>query len=142
MIVGILIIAFSLILFLYWFRYSCLLLLRNAAERSAAAMEDQRFNVAQVVEGLKSNADLDPLERALERDYHVLHFLIHHAADLELASIENRILLIDYKLMRIWSHVTRTIAPQQSRRALSEMASILGVLIRKMGEQSGMQVEA
>jgi hypothetical protein len=44
--------------------------------------------------------------------------------------------------MRIWSHVTRTIAPQQSRRALSEMASILGVLIRKMGEQSGMQVEA
>jgi hypothetical protein len=105
-------------------------------------MDDQRFNVAQVLEGLKSNGALDPLEHALERDYHVIRFLIDHAADLELASIENRILLVDYRIMRIWSHLTRTIAPQQSRRALSEMASILGVLIRKMGEQSGMQVEA
>ena len=142
MIAGILIIAFSLVLFVYWFRYSCLLLLRNFAERSAAAMEDQRFNIAQVMEGLKSHAALDPLESALERDFHVLRFLIHHAADLELASIENRILLLDYRIMRFWSHMTRRIAPEQSRRALSEMASILGVLIRKMGDQNGMQVEA
>ena len=142
MIAGILIIAFSLILFVYWFRYCCLLLLRTAAERSTAAMADQRFNVAQVLEGLKSDSPLDPLEHALERDYHVIRFLIDHAADLELASVENRILLIDYRIMRVWSHLTRTIAPNQSRRALSEMASILGVLIRKMGEQSGLQVEA
>jgi len=105
-------------------------------------MEDQRFNIAQVMEGLKSHAALDPLESALERDFHVLRFLIHHAADLELASIENRILLLDYRIMRFWSHMTRRIAPEQSRRALSEMASILGVLIRKMGDQNGMQVEA
>jgi hypothetical protein len=72
----------------------------------------------------------------------VLTYLIEHAADLELASVENRILLFDYKLMRVWSHLTRTAAPEQSRRALTEMASILGVLVRKMGEQSGMQAEA
>jgi hypothetical protein len=104
--------------------------------------EDERFNVARVMEGLKSNGELGPLERALERDYHVLTYLIEHAADLELASVENRILLFDYKLMRLWSHLTRTVAPEQSRRALSEMASILGVLVRKMGKQTGIQVEA
>jgi hypothetical protein len=143
MIAGILIIAFSLVLFVYWFRYSCLLLLRNAAERSTtSAVRDERFNVARVIEGLNSQAELNPLERALERDYHVLSYLIEHAADLELASIENRILLLDYRLMRVWSHITRTAAPEQSRRALAEMASILGVLVRKIGEQSGMQLEA
>jgi hypothetical protein len=143
MIAGILIIAFSLILFMYWFRYSCLLLLRNAAERSATAFEaEERFSVARVIEGLKSHNELDPLEHALERDYHVLTYLIEHAADLELASIENRILLFDYKVMRLWSHLTRQAAPEQSRRALTEMASILGVLVHKMGEQSGMHVEA
>jgi hypothetical protein len=142
MIAGILIITFSVVLFVYWFRYSCLLLLRSISESSAAMVEDERFNVARVIEGLKSNGELDPLERALERDYHVLSYLISHTADLELASIENRILLLDYKLMRLWSHLTRTAAPKQSRRALSEMASVLGVLVRKMGDQRGMQAEA
>jgi hypothetical protein len=142
MISGILIISLSVLLFVYWFRYSCLLLLRSGLERSAVATEDDRFNVARVLEGLKSNGELGSLERALQRDYHVLTYLIEHAADLELASVENRILLFDYKLMRLWSHLTRTAAPEQSRRALSEMASILGVLVRKMGEQTGIQVEA
>ena len=142
MIAGILIIAFSLILFVYWFRYSCLLLLRNTADLSATQATDERFNVGRVIEGLKAHGELDPLEHALDRDYHVLTYFMAHAADLELASIENRILLLDYKVMRVWSHLTRTLAPEQSRRALSEMASILGVLVRQVGEQSGMQLEA
>ena len=142
MIAGILIIAFSFLLFVYWFRYSCLLLLQNAAERNSTTGNDERFNVSRVLEQLKTGSDLAGLERALERDYHVLTYLIEHAADLQLASIENRLLLLDYKLMRVWSHLTRTAAPEQSRRALSEMASILGVLVRQMGEQTGMQVEA
>lgn len=142
MIAGILIIACSSILFVYWLRYSCLLLLRSAAERAGAKSVDERFNVARVIEGLKTEADLAPLEHALERDYHVLAYLMEHVADLELASIENRLLLLDYKLMRIWSHLTRRAFPKQSRQALSEMASILGVLVRKMDEANGLQAEA
>jgi hypothetical protein len=143
MVAGILIITFSLILFVYWLRYGCVLLIRSAAQGvTAAQAEDERFSVAKVMERLKTEQELDPLERALERDYHVLRYLTEHAADLELASIENRLLLIDYRVMRAWSHLTRTVAPEQSRKALSEMASVLSVLVRKMGEQSGMQVEA
>ena len=139
MIAGILIITFSFVLFVYWFRYSCVLLLRNAAERSATTQpDDERFSVAKVMERLKAEPELEPLERALERDYHVVTYLISHAADLELASIENRLLILDYRIMRIWSRLTRTLAPEQSRKALTEMASILGVLVREMS----MQVEA
>jgi hypothetical protein len=139
MIAGILIITFSFVLFVYWFRYSCVLLLRNAAERAATTEpDDERFSVAKVIEQLKAETELDPIERALERDYHVVTYLISHAADLELASIENRLLILDYRIMRIWSRLTRTVAPEQSRKALTEMASVLGVLVREMS----MQVEA
>jgi hypothetical protein len=78
----------------------------------------------------------------LERDYHVVTYLIEHAADLELASIENKLLVLDYKLMRIWSRVTRTVAPQQSRKALCEMASVLSVLVGQMGDQNPLQTQA
>jgi len=140
MVAGIFIISVSVLLFAYWFRYSCVLLLRNAAERAgASAVGDERFSVARVMQSLKTEPELDPLERALERDYHVLTYLIEHTADLELASIENRLLLLDYKLMRMWSHLTRTAAPEQSRRALAEMASVLGVLVGKMTDPRGMQ---
>jgi hypothetical protein len=142
MITSVFIIAISVILFVYWLRYSCVMLLRNAQERTeASAAADERFSISSVRERLRTEGDLDSLERALERDYHVVTYLIEHAADLELASIENKLLVIDYKLMRIWSHLTRTAAPAQSRKALSEMASVLGVLVDQMSAQGHLQPE-
>lgn len=142
MIAGIFIIAISVVLFGYWLRYSCVLLLRNAEERAALSPElDDRFNIAAVIERLKTEPELGSLERELDRDYHVVTYLVTHAADLELESIENRLLIANYRLMRIWSRLTRTVAPAQSRRALGEMASVLSVLVRQMAEQHGVQVE-
>ena len=143
MIASILIIAFSIVMFVYWFRYSCVLLLRGAAEQAGlSAAQDNRFSVAQVMERLKTEQELDPLQRSLDRDYHVLKYLIEHAADLELVSIENRLLILDYKLMHCWFNLTRTLAPVHARKALTEMASVLVVLVRKMSPQSGIQIEA
>ena len=107
-----------------------------------AKSADERFSVAAVQERLKTESDLDPLEQTLKRDYHVVTYLIEHAADLELASIENKLLVLDYKLMRLWSRVTRTVAPQQSRKALCEMASVLSVLVGQMGDQNPLQTQA
>jgi uncharacterized protein YjiS (DUF1127 family) len=143
MIAGILIIAISVVLFFYWLRYSCVLLLRNAQERVAISSAlDDRFSVASVIERLKTEPELGPLERALERDYHVVTYLIEHAADLELASIENRLLIMNYRLMRLWSRMTRSLAPAQSRRALSEMASVLSALVHQMGGENSFHAEA
>jgi hypothetical protein len=159
MVTSVFIIAISVVLFVYWLRYSCLMLLRSAQERAALpTVADRRFNVSSVRErlttkghsgaeqgadmGANPGSELGQLERALERDYHVVTYLIEHAADLELASVENKLLVLDYKLMRLWSHLTRTVAPQQSRRALSEMAAVLNVLVGQMGEQSHLRMEA
>ena len=143
MIASIFIIAISVVLFAYWLRYSCVLLLRSAQERvSQSALVDDRFSVSSVLERLKSECELGPLERALERDYRVLSYLINHAADLELMSVENRLLILNYRVMRIWSRMTRSLAPDQSRRALGEMASVLSVLVTQMAEHSSLQIEA
>jgi uncharacterized protein with PhoU and TrkA domain len=66
----------------------------------------------------------------------MLSYLLKHAADLELGSIENRMLILDYKLMRICYRATRVIAPSISRKALTEMASVLGAVAQQAGQQS------
>lgn len=135
MVASILIVLFSAVLLVYWFRYSCVLLLRNAAERAEVPLTDERFNIGYVLERVRTEKHLDKLEKALDRDYHMLTYLLKHAADLELASIENRLLILDYRLMRIWYRITRTIAPELSRKALTEMASVLGAVARQAGQQ-------
>jgi hypothetical protein len=141
MVTSVFIVAISAVLLVYWLRYSCVMLLRDAQERSAT-VADERFSASSVLERLKTEADLAPLERALERDYRVVTYLIEHATDLELASIQNKLLVLDYQLMRLWSRLTRTVAPQQSRKALSEMASVLRALAGQMGGSNQLQMEA
>jgi hypothetical protein len=139
MLAGILIIALSSALLVYWFRYSCILILRNRSEAAAISVSipDSRFSFAEVRERLKSEPTLDALQASLERDYRVLRYLIEHAAGLELATLEDRLLMIDYRIMQGVYRLTRTAAPQQARKALSEMASVLGVLAQSIGEQVG-----
>jgi hypothetical protein len=140
MLASILIIGFSLILFVYWFRYSCILLLRNFSE--GPAPDDNRFSFAQVRERLQSAPELDPLRRSLDRDYQMISYLLQHAPDLGLQSIEDRLLILDYRVMRCYYLVTRVMAPPAARRALAEMAQVLSVLAQKIGEQAGLRGEA
>ena len=127
MVASILISVVSLVLLSYWFRYSCLLLLRNRAEQATAS---------------QATGDLDPLRRTVERDYQLLTYLCRHAAGLADQSLEDRILILDFKLMRVWFHLTRTLAPVQARNALSEMAAVVAILGQRIGEQAGLQAEA
>ena len=144
MIASILIIGFSVLLLGYWFRYSCILLLRSHAERtaSASAVPDTRFCFAEVQARLRTAEALDPLHLSLQRDYEVLIYLLQHAAGLSMESFEDHLLVLDYKVMQWWYRLTRVAAPQQARQALYEMASILNVLAQKMGEHAGVQTEA
>jgi hypothetical protein len=143
MVTSVFIVGISAVLLVYWLRYSCIMLLHGAQERfTMPSVADERFSASSVLERLKTEADLAPLERALERDYRVVTYIIEHTTDLELASFENKLLVLDYQLMRLWSRLTRTLAPQQSRKALSEMASVLGVLGGQMGGSNQLQMQA
>ncbi|HUI39202.1 MAG TPA: hypothetical protein VLY22_01110 [Candidatus Nitrosotalea sp.] len=133
MIVSIIVTAFSFALLLYWFRYSCILMLRNfSTESTAAATADSQFCCRQVKEMLRTDAQLDRLERALERDYRLATYLIEHAAGLDLNSIEDRLLVIDYRVMQWYYRLTKSAAPQCARRALDEMADVVAFLAGRL----------
>ena len=141
MVASILIIVFSLGLFLYWFRYSCILLLRNSTVEPNA-LGDQRFGFLRVRQELRSGGDLDALHSALEQDYRLLAYLLEHAAGLSLPALEDRLLVIDYKVMQLYYRIARIAAPGQARYALTEMAAVVGLLVQHMSEQAGVQAQA
>jgi hypothetical protein len=140
MVASILIIGFSLVLLVYWFRYSCLLLLRNSAANPSAI--DPRFGFGRAQEELNAGGNTDPLYRALKRDYRLVTYLVEHAAGLNLPSLEDRLLVIDYNVMQVYYRVMKIAAPRQARRALAEMAAVLNVLVLHMSEQAGVQVRS
>jgi hypothetical protein len=112
----------SLVLLVYWFRYSCALVLRSREDQVA---------IEPVL------GELDLLSRSLERDYRMLAYLWQHAAGLAGQPLEGRLLMLDFKLMRIWFRITRTIAPVRARLALTEMAAVVSFLGQQMSEQAG-----
>ena len=138
-----LIIVLCSALLAYWFRYSCILLLRNSAEEVCAMNPAMlgTFQSAEIQDRLHS-AELDPLHAVLQRDYEVLTYLVRHASSVKLESFEEKLLVWDYKVMQFWYSVTKTAAPEQARQALCEMASVITVLSGRIGQRAGLGVEA
>jgi uncharacterized protein with PhoU and TrkA domain len=120
------------------------LILRNQSAEFASESNavDGRFSFSQVKDSLKYQNELDPLQAALDRDYRVLTYLIEHAAGLELATLEDRLLMLDYRIMHRLYRLTRTLAPARARLALFEMANVLGILVHHLGVQAGTPSEA
>ena len=137
----IVILASSLALFGYWFRYTCLLILSARTTRDYAgsvAMANQ-LSFPEVQSVLRENAtvSLEGLKDSLDRDYKVLTYLLKHAAGANSGdSVEKRMLRIHYRLMAGWFAATRRLAPSAAYRALDEMASVVAHFANSMGAQT------
>ncbi len=127
----------SVLLFGYWFRYTCLLILsakttRDFAGEVAAA---HQLKFLEVQSQLRANAvDLGPLCDALDRDYLVLARLMQQR-DVS-SSVEKRMLAINYKLTRAWYRVSSHVAAAAARKALDEMSMMVAHFANVMGEQA------
>jgi hypothetical protein len=143
MIASVLIIGISAVLLVYWFRYTCLLVLQTQTSEGYVKqmVAANRLSFVSVRQALSADSDvaLDPLRRALENDYRILTFLLNHAAGIGSASIEDRMLLLDYKMMRLWYQLTRHVFPPQARKAVVEMAGIVGYFANHLGEHLAVQ---
>jgi hypothetical protein len=143
MISSIVIIAFSAVLLVYWFRYTCLLILRTKPAvdytPDVVAANQLAFPAIRArLEGKTEAAHLTPLDEALVRDYRLLTYLLEHSAGLQVGgfTLEQRMLMLDFKAMRIWYAFARRLAVPQARRALREMADIVDHLANAMGERA------
>jgi hypothetical protein len=141
MLASVLIIAVSLVLFIYWFRYTCLLLLNGNAvtEHAGIVARANRLTFLDVRLALReelAGAALETLHSSLERDYRILLYLLEHSAGLDLPSIEQKLLVLDYRLMQIWYKAVRGSSATRARQALLEMSNVLGYFSQKMGERA------
>jgi hypothetical protein len=146
---SIFIIVVSLILFVYWFRYTCLLILsaQNAKNYAPQVATANQLNFLEVRSELMQGVPVSPLEklhRALDRDYRVLTYLLQHAATYSVPghSIEERILMLDYQIMRVWYALSRGFSSSMARRALLEQASVVNHLANAMGERVAVSARA
>jgi hypothetical protein len=142
LLISFLIIAISVLLFLYWFRYTCILILstrtsRDYARQVAAANQLSFLEARRVLSDDTANAPLAEVRRSLERDYQLLTYLLNHggAGFQASKSIETRILVIDNWVMCIWYGIVQKLSPGRARDALLEMSSIINHLANSMGEQ-------
>jgi hypothetical protein len=144
MIETILIIAFSLVLFVYWFRYTVLLLLSEDQVEQSPALNSQLslLETREALRDTQGDLPLDRLHHALERDYRMLRYLLDHAAGLGLRPVERFLLMLDYRMLRIWYRLSRNASAPQARRALQEMAGILNYIASKMDQRAGSPSEA
>ncbi len=81
--------------------------------------------------------ELDSVEKALERDYRLLTHLLRHTTGLEVSgiSLEQRMLMADFMVMRLLSKTGRMLGYSGARAALEEMSLVLNRLADAMAER-------
>ncbi|HUO32088.1 MAG TPA: hypothetical protein VMU80_22910 [Bryobacteraceae bacterium] len=138
MVETVLIFLFSLALFIYWFRYTVLLLLNEDREGTQGAVISQLSvpEMREILRQTQGGPQLDRVHRALEKDYRMLRYLLDHAAGWGLTPPEHYLLMFDYKMMAAWYHLTRNASTSQARRALQEMTAVLTCVACKMSART------
>lgn len=149
MFVSIFIITVSALLFAYWFRYTCLLILSTQSSRDyapeVASANNLTFLEARAeLSSDSQNAATERLHKNLDRDYRLLSYLLRHAAAYHVngSEIDEQILRLDYKLMSLWIAVVRPFSNGLARKALLEKISIVNHLANTMGERVAVSTRA
>jgi hypothetical protein len=144
MFVSIIIIAFSIALFLYWFRYTCLMILntKTVKDYTAQIATANQLEFPTIQSQLRmgyATTHLDTLHASLDRDYRLVTGLLQHAAQFQVGgvNIEQRMLMIDYKVMKVWYSAARHFSKgSHAMQALQEMSEIVAHFANTMGERA------
>jgi len=133
-------IATSVALFCYWFRYSCLLILametlhdysEEVAEVNQLSFPEVRFRLRK-----HDTSDLDYLHKCLERDFAVLAYLLENTpiASFE-TSFDEAMLKIHFRAMSACFRMTGNSLRECAADALEEMALVVAHLANQLGER-------
>jgi hypothetical protein len=139
--ISIFIIVVSTVLFVYWFRYTCVLILntRNEREHAARIAEANHLSFVAAQQELafapQQSESLDNLHKSLDRDYRMVSYLLRHAGTQSGRSLEEHLLRLDYQMIRVCYYLARPFSRRSARRALAERASIISHLANAMGER-------
>lgn len=141
MLASVLISAVSLVLLVYWFRYTCLLLLQTnpMCQHAGSTARANRLAFPAVQKALEAELDeaaLDAFQHSLDNDYRIIQYLLHHSSGLEMPAVERTMLTMDYRVMQLWYKLARRRSAEHARQALLEMSQVVGYFSQKMGERA------
>jgi hypothetical protein len=140
-----LIIVVSVAFLLYWFRYTCMLILdtRTAKDYSVEVAQANQLSFAQAQNVLdRARAEeLDGLARSLEADLRRVTRLLDQASSVEVGgvSLERVMLRIDFSLMKACYRLSHKFE-KKSQKALEEMSQIVAHLANTLGERAAVAV--
>ena len=130
----------SVLLFGYWFRYTCLLVLNTKTVRDYAGevAAANQLGFLEIQSQLRAGSpELDRLLGLLDRDYAVLRCLLDYSAERPKGfEIEPRMLGINYRLLRLWYALSRRFSIATARRTLEEMSLVVAHFANMMGERA------
>jgi len=130
-------------LLIYWFRYTCRLILnakpaRDYTQQVAAANELRFLQIQEDLPFVRGRRQLDNLEKTLERDYRLLSFLLRHTATLqpETDGLEQNMLMLHFNLLRAYYSLICAISQSKGRLAIQEMGKVVCYFANRMGERA------
>lgn len=130
-------------LLVFWLRSACRSILgaRFEQDYSADVAEANQLEYLAIRKALAAYpdevADYSALLGTLERDYEALTYLLRNAATVHMGHHTNaeRLLIMDFQLLRLWVRLKRTLGWRSWRSSLLEMASILEYFGNVVGQR-------
>ena len=142
MLMTLLVVVISSALFVYWFRFTVILILRtrpavNYAPQVAAA---NRLSFVEIRHKLHASTDAENLGgfcKALQQDYRKLKYLLGHAATGQAGryTAEQRLLMANFRVMALCCPAALRFRPNAAKLALLEMSNILEYFANVMGRR-------
>lgn len=142
MFITLVVVGVSLFFFIYWLRYTAILILRTgpSSEYAQKVAQANQLSFAEVRQKLHAPAEpsnLVSLCGALERDYEALKYLLGHAATVQAGSYtaEQRLLMVNFRLLKLWFAAVLRFRPAAAKLALLEMSGVLEYFANTMGRR-------
>jgi hypothetical protein len=142
MITSFVIMALSLAMFVYWFRYSCVLILESdwneEQARSLAFENELSFHKTETeLSEAVDTQSMDGIRDSLTRDLdYVRRLMVSGDGNQETGpSLESRMLMVDYKLMKAWYAVARATSKPKAQEALRSMSRIISYMAGEVGDR-------
>jgi hypothetical protein len=134
--------ASSIVLFGYWFRYTCLLILsaKTARDYAVDVARSHKLGFAEVQAQLQQGVspDLDRLRTTLDNDFKVVRNLLKSMPNVGegQSALEAQMLALNYRLMGAWYHVSRYFSGSAAARVIGEMSMVVAHFANLTGEQA------
>ncbi len=141
-------IGLSLALFAYWYRYSCLLILRTQTaedySREVCLANGLSFDRVKGQIEAELNPNLTLLYDSLERDYQVVGELLDQISMQSSSdnAFETKLLRANFRVTQIWFCVSHKLGLKSAIHALEEMADTVYHFANILGEQRAMSSTA